>query len=84
PVSVVAQIAVLSALNAGLFDAVALADMPRAEAAVQGAAGRLDKALVDRLEGGDALADADRQALTESARQALSSLAAAPVPNPST
>ena len=76
PVSVVAQITVLLALNATLFDAVPLQHMAAAQAVVVAAAGSADTALAERLSAADELGDADRAALTALARQALETFAA--------
>jgi F-type H+-transporting ATPase subunit alpha len=83
PVAVPAQIAVLLALTAGLFDGVALEQMPAAEQAVREAAGTFPAPLCARLEGTDRLSDADRQSIVENARLALAPFrpaAAAPTP----
>jgi F-type H+/Na+-transporting ATPase subunit alpha len=76
PVSVVAQITVLLAMNAALFDAVPLDRMAAAQAAVVDAAGSADTELAERLTTADRLSDDDRAALTELARQALETFAA--------
>jgi F-type H+-transporting ATPase subunit alpha len=71
PASVPAQITVLVALTAELFDAIALDRMPEAEHAVQGAAANLPAELCARFESADKLSDDDRKAIIEIARQAL-------------
>ena len=71
PIAMPAQIAVLLALSAGLFDAVPLAAMRDAEAAVRQAAQALPEALCGRLDSADELSEADRAALVAAARQAL-------------
>jgi len=71
PVSVPAQIAVLLALTAGLFDAVPLPRMAEAQRAVQDAAARLEAPLHERLLGADKLNDEDRKAVIEIAGRAL-------------
>jgi F-type H+-transporting ATPase subunit alpha len=71
PASVPAQITVLVALTAELFDAIALDRMPEAEHAVQGAAANLRAELCARFESADKLSDDDRKAIIEIARQAL-------------
>ena len=71
PVSVPAQIAILLALNAALFDPVPLDRMAAAQQAVQEAASALPGDLGERLSGADKLTDADREQVTEAARQAL-------------
>src|SRR5450631_1347309 len=71
PVSVPAQIAVLLALSAGLFDGVALDQMPDAEQAVQKAAANISAQVCGRFESADKFSDEDRNAIIEIARQAL-------------
>ncbi|WP_295447061.1 alternate F1F0 ATPase, F1 subunit alpha [uncultured Thiodictyon sp.] len=71
PVSVPAQIAILLALIAGLFDAVPLERMPAAEQAAQEAAAGIPEALHERLASADTLSDADRKMIIDLARQAL-------------
>ncbi|MEO7853964.1 MAG: F0F1 ATP synthase subunit alpha, partial [Rubrivivax sp.] len=71
PVSVPAQIAVLLALTAGLFDGVALPRMSEAQSAVQAAVAKLDAPLRERLAGTDKLTDDDRRAVTNMALEAL-------------
>ncbi len=71
PVPVPAQIAILLALNAALFDPVPLHRMAAAQQAVQAAALGLPDDLVKRLADADALSDDDRQRVTEAARDAL-------------
>jgi F-type H+/Na+-transporting ATPase subunit alpha len=71
PVSVPAQIAVLLALSAGLFDRVALDQMLDAEQAVQKAAANISAEVRGRFERSDRLGDEDRTTVIEIARQAL-------------
>ncbi|UZJ57982.1 alternate F1F0 ATPase, F1 subunit alpha [Pseudomonas sp. KU26590] len=71
PVSVPAQIAILLALNAALFDTIALENMSDAQKAVREVAGGLPDDVKARLAGTGQLLDADRQQLTDAARQAL-------------
>ncbi len=71
PVSVAAQIAVLLALTAQLFDALPLERMTVAEQAVRDAVARLPVPICTRLESADALSAADRVAIIELARKAL-------------
>jgi F-type H+-transporting ATPase subunit alpha len=71
PAAVPAQIAVLVALTARLFDAVKLDRMPEAERAVQGAAANLPADLCARFDTADKLSDDDRKAIVEIARRAL-------------
>ncbi len=78
PVPVPAQIALLQALTAGLFDTVPLPRMAEAQRAVQDAAAKLDAPLRDRLVGTDKLSDEDRKAVTNAASAALKSF----LPNP--
>jgi F-type H+-transporting ATPase subunit alpha len=78
PVSVPAQIALLLALNAALFDPVPLARMSAAQQAVQDAANALPDDLGERLAEADQLSDGDREQVTEAARQALATFLAPP------
>jgi F-type H+-transporting ATPase subunit alpha len=71
PVSVPAQIAILLALNAALFDPVPLDRMAAAQQAVEKVARALPDELSERLADADQLSDADRAQVTEAARQAL-------------
>jgi F-type H+-transporting ATPase subunit alpha len=71
PVSVPAQIVVLLALNAALFDPVPLDRMGAAQQAVEEAADALAEEILVRLAGAEALTDADRVLATDAARQAL-------------
>jgi F-type H+-transporting ATPase subunit alpha len=66
-----AQVAILLALTAGLFDAVPLARMPDAEHAVQEAAATIPEDLIERLVSADSLSDADRGTIVEIGRGAL-------------
>jgi F-type H+-transporting ATPase subunit alpha len=68
---VAAQIAVLLALTAQLFDALPLERMTVAEQAVRDAVARLPVPICTRLESADALSAADRVAIIELARKAL-------------
>jgi F-type H+-transporting ATPase subunit alpha len=77
PVSVPAQIGILLALNAGLYDAVALDRMATAQRAVEDAVGALPAELVERLAGVDPLAEADREQVTAAAEQALATFLSA-------
>ena len=78
PVPVPAQMAILLALNATLFDPVPLDRMSAAQQAVQEAAHALPDDLQARLLGTDPLSDADREQVTKAARQALSAFLAPP------
>lgn len=71
PVSVPAQIAILLALNAALFDAVPLEHMSAAQHAVEEMANNLSDDLSNRLTVGDKLTETDRLQITEAARLAL-------------
>lgn len=71
PVPVAAQVAVLLALGAGLFDQVPLAAMPAAEGAVRAVAERLPAALAARFAAGAALEPEERAALLALAGAAL-------------
>jgi len=71
PVSVPAQITILLALTAGLFELVPLAQMADAEKAVQDAAVNIPTDVLARLEVAENLGDTDRQAIIEIARLAL-------------
>ena len=71
PVSVPEQIALLLALNAGLFDPIPMERMSNAESAVRETATRIGPEFRSRLENGGEFSDEDRQALTEAARHAL-------------
>jgi F-type H+-transporting ATPase subunit alpha len=71
PVSVPAQIAVLLALTADLFDAVPLDQMTEVEKAVIEAAARIPSEVSARFETAKELSDEDRETIIELARQAL-------------
>jgi F-type H+-transporting ATPase subunit alpha len=71
PVSVPAQIAVLLALTADLFDAVPLNHMTDAEKSVIEAALNIPAEVSARFETADKLSDEDRETFIELARQAL-------------
>jgi F-type H+/Na+-transporting ATPase subunit alpha len=71
PVSVPAQIAVLLALTAELFDPVPLDRMTDAEHAVHEAAASIPAEVCARFETADKLSDEDRKAVIEIARKAL-------------
>jgi len=82
PVAVPAQIAVLLALTAGLFDTVPLSRMAEAQRAVQDAAARLAAPLLERVLGADKLNDEDRKAVTDAASAALQGFLPKPVTEP--
>lgn len=71
PVPVPAQIAILLALGAGLFDSVRLDQMTEAERAVHESAANIPSAVRARFDGTAKLTDADRKAILEIARAAL-------------
>ena len=71
PLSAPAQITVLLALTAKLFDSVPLDRMPAAQKAVEAAAGAIPADARARLESADAFSDQDRETIVEIARQAL-------------
>jgi F-type H+-transporting ATPase subunit alpha len=82
PVPVPAQIAVLLALSERLFDTVPLPRMGEAEHALSDAAAGLPAALAGRLTSAEPLADDDRQALVDLARQTLGPFQAQDQPSP--
>jgi F-type H+-transporting ATPase subunit alpha len=71
PVSVPAQIAVLLALTAKLFDAVPLDQMTDAERALHEAAANIPADVCARFETADKLSDEDRKTIIEIARESL-------------
>ena len=71
PVPVPAQIAVLLALTAKLFDLVPINQMIDAEHAVHEAAATIPPEIAARVETADKLTDEDRKAIIEIARKAL-------------
>jgi len=71
PVGVPAQIAVLLALSAGLFDAVPLERMTDAEQAVRKAAAEIPAHVNEHLDSADTLSAEDRETIIDIARQAL-------------
>jgi len=71
PVEVPAQIAILLALSAGLFDAVPLDRMTDAEQAVHKAAAEIPAQVNERLDSADTLSAEDRETIIDIARQAL-------------
>ena len=84
PVSVAVQIAILLALNAGLFDPVPLDRMAAAQRTVQDAVNALPDEVGERLAQARQLTDADREQVTAAVRQALAAfMASTPVlPSP--
>ena len=83
PLTLAAQIAVLLALSAGLFDPVPLAQMDTAEQSVRQAVAQLPPELTGRFASGGKLSDADRAAVLALARAALASWRAAAGADPS-
>ena len=71
PVSVPAQIVILLALTAGLFDTLPLERMTDAEQAVVEAAANIPAEIVARFESAKKMSDKDREAMIEIARNAL-------------
>jgi F-type H+-transporting ATPase subunit alpha len=71
PVPVPAQIAILLALTARLFDPVPIDQMKEAQQAVQEAAKDIPSEICARFETATKLSDEDRQAITEIARNSL-------------
>ena len=71
PVPVPAQIAVLLALTAGLFDCVPLDRMSGAEQALREAATTIPKDVCDRLDTAESVSDEDRETILGIARESL-------------
>jgi F-type H+-transporting ATPase subunit alpha len=71
PVSVPAQIAVLLALTAGIFDRVPLDRMTDAEGVLRKAAEEIPADVRERLDTADQLSDKDRKTIIEIARKSL-------------
>ena len=71
PVSVPAQITILLALTADLFDPIPMDRMKQAEQTVREAAANLAPQLCARLESGEKLSEEDRKTMIEAARQSL-------------
>jgi F-type H+-transporting ATPase subunit alpha len=82
PVSMPAQITILLALTAGIFDAVPLERMPEAERAVQDAAATIPDDVIGRLVSAAALSDKDRQTIVNIGRGALAGFQPEPDPEP--
>ena len=78
PVSVPAQIAVLLALTAELFDGVPLDQITGGEQAVRKAAADIPAEVCARLDTADKLSDEDRETIIELARRALKEFLPAP------
>lgn len=79
PVSVPAQIAVLLALSAKLFDDVPLEQMAAAEAALHKAAEGIPPEVTGRLDTAEKLSDEDREAIIQIARDTTAPFQAKPV-----
>ena len=71
PVPVPAQIAVLLAVTAGLFDRVPLDRVTVAERAIRGAAADIPAEVRERLDTAEQFSDEDREAIIEISRKAL-------------
>jgi F-type H+/Na+-transporting ATPase subunit alpha len=84
PVPVPAQIAVLLALTAKLFEGVPLARMTAAEHAVLEAAPDIPVEVIARLDTAGKLSDEDRATIVRIARNALASFQPTPEPAPKT
>ncbi len=78
PVSVAAQITILLALSARLFDTVPLERMGEAQQALQKAATTLPAAVAKRFESAEKFSDEDRETILGVAREALAPFAPAP------
>jgi F-type H+-transporting ATPase subunit alpha len=79
-VTVPAQIAVLLALTAGLFDRVPLEGMTDAEHALREAAADIPAEVSARLDTAEKLSDEDRQAIIRIARKSLAPFQPKPEP----
>ena len=84
PVSVPAQIAVLLALTAELFDRVPLDQMTDAEHALRDAAADIPEEVRERLDTAEKLSDADREAIIQIARKSLARFQPKPESKPET
>jgi F-type H+-transporting ATPase subunit alpha len=82
PVSVPAQIAVLLALTAELFDRVPLDQMTDAEHALREAAADIPTEVSERLDTAEKLSDEDRKTIIEIARKSLARFQPKPEPKP--
>ena len=82
PVPVAEQIVVLIALQAGLFDQIALDKVPDGEFALQKALATLPKEIAARLMSEQKLNDADHKAIIDLATSALASLQPKIAPGP--
>jgi F-type H+-transporting ATPase subunit alpha len=82
PASVPAQIAILLALTAELFDPVPLEQMSDAERAVHEAAANIPAEVCARFETADELSDEDRKTIVDIARKALAGFRPKPESKP--
>lgn len=82
PLTMTAQIAVLLALTADLFDEIPLAEMLEAELAVRTAAADIPTEIASRLESAEKLSDADRAAILKLAGDAIKQFTPDPEPEP--
>jgi F-type H+/Na+-transporting ATPase subunit alpha len=82
PVSVPAQIAVLLALTAELFDRVPLDQMTDAEQSLQAAAADIPAQVRERLDTAEKLSNEDRETIIEIARKALEGFQPRPEQHP--
>src|ERR1035437_5036347 len=82
PVSVPAQIAVLLALTANLFDPVPIEKVSDAEQAIEKATSDIPADVAGRLTSADKLSDADRNAILEVATRALAPFQPTSKPKP--
>ena len=82
PINVPAQITVLLALTANLFDPVPLDQMTDAGQAVRGASASIPVEVSARFETGEKLSDEDKQTIVEIARKALVPFQPKPKANP--
>ncbi|WP_219118918.1 alternate F1F0 ATPase, F1 subunit alpha [Janthinobacterium sp. UMAB-56] len=82
PMPVAAQIAILLALGAGLFDSIALERMKEAEQAVKKAADSIPDDVSARFASASKLSEQDRQAVIALAQAALDGLSQAPATTP--
>ena len=80
PVSVPAQIAVLLALTAGLFDLVPLERMTAAEQALVAAAADIPDPVIERLDSAEKLSTEDRETIIHIGRNALAPFQPGPDP----
>lgn len=82
PVPVPAQIAILLALAAGLFDAVPMDRMADAERTLRELATRIPAEVCEHLDTADTLSDEDRATILDMARRGLAPFLPAPDPGP--